>query len=218
MNLFLILLVVQIVICLALGGLILIQRSEGGALGMGGGPSGFMSARGAGNLLTRLTGIFAVLFFANSIGLTIVGNLTAKQTSVADKVDTSKLPAGTPLLPTQTSPSSSSSVSAPAAPSLNDLPLAGAAAPVQSSAAPASSQAKSASSAAPASSSFKLSMPSNTTTGNVGLGASSSPAPVLKVAPKPAKAASSASSAVHSSSAAPSSSALSTPSTPASSQ
>ncbi len=223
MNLFLILVFVQIAICLALGGLILIQRSEGGALGMGGGPSGFMSARGAGNLLTRLTAIFAVLFFANSIGLTVVGNLTGKPTSAVDKVDASKLPANAAVLTPQTG-TSSSSVSAPAAPSLNDLPLAGAAAPAAPSA--TSSQARPASSAAPAAGpSFKLSMPSNTTTGNVGLGtsASSAPAPTLKVAPKPAqKAAASASSAVHSTSAAPSSSASTgastAPATPASSQ
>ncbi|OYW82215.1 MAG: preprotein translocase subunit SecG, partial [Asticcacaulis sp. 32-58-5] len=66
--LFGILLTVQIIICLALVGLVLIQRSEGGALGMGGSPSGFMSARGAGNFLTRTTSILAILFFANSIG------------------------------------------------------------------------------------------------------------------------------------------------------
>jgi preprotein translocase subunit SecG len=214
MNLFLILVFVQILICLALGGLILIQRSEGGALGMGGGPSGFMSARGAGNLLTRLTAIFAVLFFANSIGLTIVGNLTGKPTSVADKVDASKLPAGTPLLPQGNASSSSSSVSVSAAPSLNDLPLAGTTAPAASSSAPA----------------FKLPAPA----GKADLGSSASSPLVApaKATPKPAqKAASSASSAVHSTSAstvstapsssaspAPSSSASTTPSTPASSQ
>ena len=47
-----ILLVAMIIISVALAGVILLQRSEGGALGMGGGPSGFMTARGAGNLLT----------------------------------------------------------------------------------------------------------------------------------------------------------------------
>ena len=45
------LLVIQIIVALALTGVILLQRSEGGALGMGGGPSGFMTARGAGDLI-----------------------------------------------------------------------------------------------------------------------------------------------------------------------
>ena len=89
--LFIILLVAQVIICLAMGGLILIQRSEGGALGMGGGPSGFMSARGTGNLLTTATAWFAFFFFANSIALTVVGNLQNHVTSAVDKVDTNNL-------------------------------------------------------------------------------------------------------------------------------
>lgn len=131
-----ILLTVQILISLAMGGLILIQRSEGGALGMGGGPSGFMSARGAGNLLTRITAILAVLFFANSIGMTIVGNHLGKTTSAVDAVDTSKLTATPLTAPTQTAPQQQAPASA--APSLNDLPLANAptAAPVQQQSAP----------------------------------------------------------------------------------
>ncbi|HYE43502.1 MAG TPA: preprotein translocase subunit SecG, partial [Caulobacteraceae bacterium] len=58
-----ILLTIQIIICVALTAVILLQRSEGGALGMGGGSGGFMTARGAGNLLTRTTAILATLFF-----------------------------------------------------------------------------------------------------------------------------------------------------------
>ena len=117
--LFGILLTAQVLICAVMGGLILIQQSEGGALGMGGGPSGFMSARGAGNLLTKLTWIFAALLFANSIGMTVVGNLDARSTSVVDQVDTSKLSA-TPLAPAPAAAASSTS----SAPSLNDLPVA----------------------------------------------------------------------------------------------
>ncbi len=90
--LFIILLVAQVIICLSMGSLILIQRSEGGALGMGGGPSGFMSARGTGNLLTALTGWFAVAFFVCSIALTVVGNMQNHTTSAVDKVDANSLP------------------------------------------------------------------------------------------------------------------------------
>ena len=67
-----ILLVIQILVCLALIAVVLLQRSEGGALGMGGGPSGFMSARGAGDLLTRITWILATIFFALSLTITLV--------------------------------------------------------------------------------------------------------------------------------------------------
>lgn len=80
-----ILLVAMILISIALAGVILLQRSEGGALGMGGGPSGFMTARGAGNLLTVTTWWLAVAFFACAIGLTIVGNISRSQQSIVDR-------------------------------------------------------------------------------------------------------------------------------------
>lgn len=131
--LFAILLTIQIIVSVSMAGLILIQRSEGGALGMGGGGGGgFMSARGAGNLLTRATAILAFIFFANSIGLTIVGNFSTRQTSAVDKVDTSGLTVNTSNQPT----APAAQTSASAAPSLSDLPLAGAA-PAASSTAPA---------------------------------------------------------------------------------
>ncbi len=80
-----ILLVVMILISVALAAVILLQRSEGGALGMGGGPSGFMTARGAGNLLTVTTWWLAVAFFACAIGLTIVGNVSRSNQSIVDR-------------------------------------------------------------------------------------------------------------------------------------
>ncbi|WP_298742925.1 preprotein translocase subunit SecG [uncultured Brevundimonas sp.] len=79
-----ILLVAMILISVALAAVILLQRSEGGALGMGGGPSGFMTARGAGNLLTVTTWWLAVAFFACAIGLTIVGNVSRSRQSIVD--------------------------------------------------------------------------------------------------------------------------------------
>ncbi len=64
----------HVLIVLALIGLVLMQRSDGGALGMGGGGSGggFMSGRGAANALTRTTSILATLFFATSLGLAVM--------------------------------------------------------------------------------------------------------------------------------------------------
>lgn len=68
-----ILLGLQILVCLALIGLVLLQRSEGGALGMGGGGSGnFMSARGAGDFMSRSTWILGGVFFALSLTITLV--------------------------------------------------------------------------------------------------------------------------------------------------
>jgi preprotein translocase subunit SecG len=70
-----VLLVIHLIIALALIGVVLLQRSEGGALGIGGSSGGggnIFSARGVGNTLTRTTAILAVAFFATSIVLTLM--------------------------------------------------------------------------------------------------------------------------------------------------
>ncbi|MEJ6787936.1 preprotein translocase subunit SecG [Brevundimonas sp. BR2-1] len=114
-----ILLVAMILISVALAGVILIQRSEGGALGMGGGPSGFMTARGAGNLLTVTTWWLAGAFFACAIGLTILGNVERANRSIVDADAIGELIA--PTTP-QTAPAADPSAPAQtAAPSLQDL-------------------------------------------------------------------------------------------------
>lgn len=66
---FLFLTVVQAIVAAALVGIILMQRSEGGGLGIGGSPGGMMSARGAADFLTRATRILAILFVVLSIAL-----------------------------------------------------------------------------------------------------------------------------------------------------
>jgi preprotein translocase subunit SecG len=81
-----ILLVFQVVVSLALIGVVLLQRSEGGALGMGGGPSGFMTARGAGDLLTRTTWILAAIFFSLSLALTLLSGRDRAGGSVVDRL------------------------------------------------------------------------------------------------------------------------------------
>ena len=64
------LLAVHILVAISLVGVVLLQKSEGGALGMGGGGmSGFMTGRSTANLLTRTTTYLAIVFFATSIGL-----------------------------------------------------------------------------------------------------------------------------------------------------
>ena len=114
-----ILLVAMILISVALAAVILLQRSEGGALGMGGGPSGFMTARGAGNLLTRTTWILSILFFLCAVGLTILGNVERSNRSIVDADAVGELAAPPPS--TSTPQGEPSAPAAPAAPSLQDL-------------------------------------------------------------------------------------------------
>ncbi len=115
-----ILLVAMILISVALTAVILLQRSEGGALGMGGGPSGFMTARGAGNLLTRATSILAIAFFVCAIGLTIAGNFARGSRSVIDADAVGAIAVGNEQ---QTAPAepAAPTPAAPVAPSLDDL-------------------------------------------------------------------------------------------------
>lgn len=62
-----VLIIIHLIVVLALIGVVLLQKSEGGALGMGGGGGGFMSSRGSGNALTRATAILAGIFFVTSL-------------------------------------------------------------------------------------------------------------------------------------------------------
>jgi preprotein translocase subunit SecG len=82
---FIFLTVLQAIIAAALVGVILMQKSEGGGLGMGGSPSGLMSARGAADFLTRATAVLAVLFVVLSIVLAAL----AVRASIGQTVDTS---------------------------------------------------------------------------------------------------------------------------------
>ena len=82
-----ILLTIHIIIAVALVGTVLLQRNEGGGLGIGGSAGGgFMTARGTASLLTRTTAILAALFFATSIGLAIIAGAGSKPTSIVDEV------------------------------------------------------------------------------------------------------------------------------------
>ena len=68
-----VLLLIHVMVCLALVGVVLLQRSEGGALGIGGG-GGFMTGRSAGNALTKTTAVLAACFFATSLALSILAS------------------------------------------------------------------------------------------------------------------------------------------------
>ncbi|PIP01084.1 preprotein translocase subunit SecG [Pleomorphomonas carboxyditropha] len=82
-----VLLVIHLMVVAALVGVVLLQRSEGGALGIGGG-GGFMTSRGTANVLTRTTAILAALFFLTSIGLSLLPRLTGSHDSILDRVQT----------------------------------------------------------------------------------------------------------------------------------
>lgn len=79
-----VLIVIHLMVVIALVGVVLLQRSEGGGLGIGGG-SGFMTARGAANALTRATGILAVAFFATSLGLSLLARYGERPIDILDR-------------------------------------------------------------------------------------------------------------------------------------
>src|SRR5215475_2009613 len=101
--------IVHFLIAISLVGVVLLQKSEGGALGMGGGGmSGFMSGRSTANLLTRTTAILAAAFFATSIGLALLAGAQRTPHSIVDTPATSA-----PAAPAQ-----------PAVPAVPSAPLA----------------------------------------------------------------------------------------------
>jgi preprotein translocase subunit SecG len=107
-----VLLVLIIVICVAMVGVILLQKSEGGTLGMGGGgPGAFMTARGAGDLLTRTTQILAGLFFALCLGMTMLGGHN-RSASITDKLKINSI--NPPVAPVQSPPAGLAAGAAPA--------------------------------------------------------------------------------------------------------
>ncbi len=80
-----ILITFHLIIVVALVGVVLLQRSEGGALGIGGG-GGLMTGRGQANALTRATAILGTLFFITSLALTVMANIGRAPKSIFDGV------------------------------------------------------------------------------------------------------------------------------------
>jgi preprotein translocase subunit SecG len=91
-----VLIVIHLMVVLAMIGLVLLQRSEGGALGIGGGSGAFLTGRSAGNVLTRTTGILALAFFLTSIGLTILARLESRPSDIFDTLPGTSAPASKP--------------------------------------------------------------------------------------------------------------------------
>ena len=80
-------LVLNIILAIILVIIILLQKSEGGALGIGASQESFISSRSAGNLLTKATAIIATLFIITSISLTIMAQKGISTSSVLEKVE-----------------------------------------------------------------------------------------------------------------------------------
>ena len=85
-----IILVLNIILAVLLVGIILLQKSEGGALGLGVSQDSFVSSRSAGSILTKATAIIASLFIITSISLTIMSKEEFSSSSVLEKVEEEK--------------------------------------------------------------------------------------------------------------------------------
>jgi len=80
-------LVLNIILAIILVIVILLQKSEGGALGIGASQESFISSRSAGNILTKVTAIIATLFIITSISLTIMAQKEISTSSVLERVE-----------------------------------------------------------------------------------------------------------------------------------
>lgn len=126
--------VIHLMVVVTLVGLVLLQKSEGGGLGMGGG-DGFLSSRGTSNVLTRTTAILAGVFFVTSLALSVLAGIQRRPTSILPA--SASAPASQPAAPGQKPPAGSSgggilnqlqgqsapSKSGPAAPTVPAVPI-----------------------------------------------------------------------------------------------
>lgn len=113
-------LAIHFLIAVFLIGLVLLQRHEGGALGIGGGANAMMSGRGAASALARMTTVFGALFFATSLGLTVLSGMEARNQQRQLNLDVagSVAPAETAAPPVEAAtPAAAPASDAPTAPS-----------------------------------------------------------------------------------------------------
>lgn len=125
------LLILQTLVAASLVGVILMQRSEGGGLGVGGSSSGFMTARGAADFLTRSTSILGGLFIILSIGLAAIAGVSREpakvDTSLANSVAPTQAPVTAPTVPLAGQPANQAAPTNGTAPAENQsapVPLA----------------------------------------------------------------------------------------------
>ncbi len=144
-SLFTFILVLQALVAAAMIGVILMQKSEGGGLGVGGSPAGLLSARGAADFMTRATTVLATLFVGLSIVLAAMASVgrggSTIDTSLSKTAQTSgAAPASSLTGPAQPAQGGQAPATAAPAPASDD-PLAAAAAAATQEAAPAPAQA-----------------------------------------------------------------------------
>lgn len=94
-----VILTIHLILALLLIGVVLLQRSEGGGLGMGSSGGGAMSNRGVATALTKLTWIFAIGFIITSISLTVIAAKNSAGSSVIDQIGGTKPDPVVPVLP-----------------------------------------------------------------------------------------------------------------------
>ncbi len=118
-------LVIHLLIALSLVGVILIQKSEGGGLGIGGGGGmgGMMTARSTANLLTRITAVLAGCFMFTSVTLAIMAGRHNAPVSIIDSVPVPEKP-GVPAAPVAATPAAPATTSPPAEPAKPAAPIA----------------------------------------------------------------------------------------------
>ena len=144
-SLFTFLLVVQALVAAAMIGVILMQKSEGGGLGVGGSPAGLLSARGAADFMTRATTVLATAFVALSILLAAMASVGRSGSTIDTSLSKSAQTSGAAPSSSLTGPAQSPQGTAPAnaapAPASDDPLAAAAAAAASQEAAPAPAQA-----------------------------------------------------------------------------
>ena len=79
--------ILNIILAIFLVVVVLLQKSEGGALGIGNSQESFISSRSAGGILTKITAVVATLFIITSLSLTIISNQQISKTSVLEKIE-----------------------------------------------------------------------------------------------------------------------------------
>ena len=94
-----IILIINVVLAIVLVGVILLQKSEGGALGLGASQESYISSRSAGSFLTKTTTIIATLFIITSVSLTIISREGVSSSSVLEKIEEKKEDSSEPQIP-----------------------------------------------------------------------------------------------------------------------
>jgi preprotein translocase subunit SecG len=95
--------VIHLMVVVAMIGLILLQRSEGGALGIGGGQGAFMTGRSAGNVLSHTTAYLALAFFLTSLGLAFIAKYQSRPADILERLPGQTAPVTeTPAAPAPT--------------------------------------------------------------------------------------------------------------------